>query len=358
LARSNKDIKYYILVQKNLDIDIDLPENCKLISVFIPGNNFLFRMFYEQLILPIRLHFGKFNLLFSPADSTVLCTPVPSILAIRNPNPFTNIKIKRPLISIIKIEILKFLLKLFSLKAKKVIFVSNWSKTVISRKFNIPSQKTITIYHGINGESFKARRKSINKEFESVIKNYGKYILSVSTIYPHKNFEVLIRAYKRLNEELKQDCPKLIIAGKKEFPEYYTKLAEMVKKFELYDKVVFTGKVKYKYVPYLYKNALVFVLPSILETFGHTLIEAMSSGIPIVAANSTAIPEVVGEGGILFNPNDPVELSEKIKMVLQDQKLRQKLINDGFKRVKDFSWKKTAKETLSVLEEIYYGKNH
>jgi glycosyltransferase involved in cell wall biosynthesis len=242
------------------------------------------------------------------------------------------------------------------MKAKKVLFVSNWSKLAVSRKFHIPAKKTKTIYHGIDCQNFKAGIKNVNKDFKSTIDNYGKYILSVSTIYPHKNFEVLIRAYKKLNEELKQKCPKLIIAGKKQFNDYYRELAEMVENFGLNGKVVFLGKVEYKYVPYLYNNALVFVLPSILETFGHPLIEAMSSGVPVIASNSTAIPEIVGGGGMLFNPNNPVELSEKINMVLQDQKLRQKLINDGFKRAKDFSWQKAAKETISTLEEVYYGK--
>jgi glycosyltransferase involved in cell wall biosynthesis len=358
LANSNKGIEYYMLVQKNLDFDIDLPESCKIIPVSIPFSNALLRMLYEQLILPIRLHLGKFDLLFSPAGTTVLLTPVPSILAIRTSNPFTNIKIKRPLVSIIKIELLKFLLKLFSLKAKKVLFVSNWSKSAVSRKFNIPAEKTLTIYHGIDSENFKTGIKNVNKEFKSVINNYGRYILSVSTIYPHKNFEVLIRAYKKLNQELKQECPKLVIAGKKEFTNYYRKLAEMIEKFGLNDKVVFTGKIKYKYMPYLYNNALVFVLPSFLETFGHPLIEAMSSGVPIIASNSTAIPEIVRRGGMLFDPNNPVELCEKIKMVLQDPKLRQKLKKEGLKRAKDFSWKKTARETLSLLEEVYYGKKH
>ena len=130
----------------------------------------------------------------------------------------------------------------------------------------------------------------------------------------------------------------------------------MVQQLYLDGKVIFTGEIPHENVPPLYQRASLFVLPSYLETFGMPLIEAMASDVPVIAANASAIPEVVGDAGLLFDPDDPDELRAKMEAVLSDPQLREELINRGLKRAKLFSWEKCAKETLAVFKEACEAK--
>jgi len=123
--------------------------------------------------------------------------------------------------------------------------------------------------------------------------------------------------------------------------------------YNIDEKVQFFGEIPFESMPEVYQGADLFVLPSFLETFGIPLIEAMASGVPVIAANSTSCPEVVGDAGILFDPTNPGELAEKITMVLRDQDLRNTMIKKGLARARTFSWEETARKTLAVFEEAY-----
>jgi len=355
LAHSNKNIEYYILVQKNLDIDLELAENCKLVSVFIPFNNVLIRMLYEQLILPIKLYTGKFDLLFSPADTTVLLSPAKVILAIRNISPYagniveSNWGIRKD----IRIKFLKMFSKLSVMKSKKVIFVSDFSKVAISKALGIPEGKATTVYHGIKKEIFtETKNESMPDHLKEKLNKIGDYILSVSSIYSFKNYATLLKAYSKLENDLKSKY-NIVIAGKILEPKHYKTLQNLADKLEITDKVNFLGKVEHKFIPYLYSKATVFVHPSLLETFGHSLVESMASGIPVIAANSPAIPEILGGAGLLFDPHNPEDLTRKITSVLKDKNLRKELTLKGLDRANDFSWGKSADETLQILMNAY-----
>jgi glycosyltransferase involved in cell wall biosynthesis len=129
----------------------------------------------------------------------------------------------------------------------------------------------------------------------------------------------------------------------------------------LIDELGIGGKVQYlsglalAELSLAYAAADVFAFPSFEEGFGLPVLEAMACGIPVVASNAASLPEIIGEGGKMVNPGNPEELKGSIYDVLTDENLRQSLIDDGIKNVENFSWKRTAKETRSVYEEVYNG---
>jgi glycosyltransferase involved in cell wall biosynthesis len=100
------------------------------------------------------------------------------------------------------------------------------------------------------------------------------------------------------------------------------------------------------------KGADVFVFPSLYEGFGLPVLDAMVAGIPVVASDTSSLPEVIGDAGILVNPFDPSVISHAIFSILSNENLRKHLIQRGFERVKRFSWEKTAQETLKVLTSV------
>ena len=143
----------------------------------------------------------------------------------------------------------------------------------------------------------------------------------------------------------KFDC-NLVITGKKD-PLYAPEITNQD------DNIMLTGLVSEDDLIALYNGAKAYVFPSLYEGFGLSPLEAMQCGVPVVASNSSCIPEVCGEeNAVYFDPNNPVEMAEKIYKVLSNQDLRQKLINNCREYVKIFSWQKMAQETYRLYDEI------
>jgi len=149
------------------------------------------------------------------------------------------------------------------------------------------------------------------------------YLLYVGNDYPHKNLKRLKLAFK--------------------------KLVENGLDFEL---VLITEFVSEKELDSLYKNASLFVFPSLSEGFGLPPLEAMARGLPVVSSNATCLPEILGNATAYFNPLNIDDMAGEIKRTLLDEDLRKKLIKKGFERIKRYDWDRMAKETLSLYKKI------
>ncbi len=122
---------------------------------------------------------------------------------------------------------------------------------------------------------------------------------------------------------------------------------------EIKQKVIVTGYIEKKEeLAQMYQGALLFVLPSIYEGFGLVVLEAMRSGTPVLCSHTSSLPEVGGDAAKYADPNDPEDFAEKIIDIINDSKLRRKMIKKGCQRARLFSWEKAAKETLSLYKEI------
>ena len=142
---------------------------------------------------------------------------------------------------------------------------------------------------------------------------------------------------------------KLIIVGKKGW--LYENIFEKVKTMNLEKKVIFTDHVSDSELIWLYKNAFCLVLPSLYEGFGIPILEAMSNNCPTLISMNSSLPEVGGEASIYFDPKSSEDLLEKMVTLYENKGLRKELITKGKKRVKLFSWKKMAEQTLEAYEE-------
>lgn len=150
------------------------------------------------------------------------------------------------------------------------------------------------------------------------------YILYVGNDYPHKNLTRLKSAFERLK------------AGGLD-----------------YDLILITKFVSEGELDNLYRNASLFVFPSLCEGFGLPPLEAMKRGVPVASSNAACLPEILGEAAIYFNPLDINDMADKIKKALIDEDLRKKLIQKGFEQVKKYDWRKMAEETLKVYSTLY-----
>jgi len=353
LAVLGKGNEYYVIIPRGpnkLSVKRLDQGNVKIIEIRVP--NIVIRILKEQFLLPFILWEHRIDILYCPANVAPLLAPCRVALLIQSINPYMPIK-RRSLYQRTRLWILKILSRVSAKKARKVLFLSDYSRRLVSEKLKIDPAKTLTVYLGVDIQQFSDGQSHEVPEILALdFDKIDRYILAVSNIAEHKNYEVLIDAYAKLNETFLNRY-KLVIVGKATQSDYYDMLLEMVAERGVNERVKFLGEVEHSALPPVYRGASLFVLPSLVENFSFTILEAMASGVPIIAANSTAIPEEVGDAGLLFNPNDPNDLRAKIERMLSEPRLREELIQRGLERAKQFSWKKCAEETLAVFKEAY-----
>ncbi|XRP97069.1 glycosyltransferase family 4 protein [Methanocaldococcus sp. 16A] len=233
----------------------------------------------------------------------------------------------------------------------KIISISNHTKQDLIKHFKIPEDKIKVIHLAANEDYKPLKENEINKIKQKYNLNYP-FILYVGGLAPNKNIERLIQAFYKLKKQGINH--KLILTGIKRYK--YKSIFETIEKLNLQKDVIFTGYVPDEDLPGLYNAADLFVYPSLYEGFGLPPLEAMACGTPVITSNTSSLPEVVGDAGIMVNPYDVDELAKAMYEVLTNDGLREELSKKGLERAKLFSWKKCAEEHLKVYEEVYNMK--
>lgn len=241
---------------------------------------------------------------------------------------------------------LKFWGKYSIKKAKKIITISESSKSDIIKEYNVVPDKIVVIYPGIRQESRIMNHELSTKDLAAKFGINRKYILFVGTLQPRKNIVRLIEAFSKL-DSLDED---LVIVGRKGW--MFEEILNAPEKFGISDKVHFLHDVSDEDLPSFYKNALMFVLPSLYEGFGLPVLEAMKYGCPVITSNVSSLPEAGGDAVLYVDPKDVSDITSKMKKLLTDDKLKKELIEKGHKQAEKFSWEKSARETLEVLESL------
>ncbi len=299
-----------------------------------------FRLLYEQLVLPVRLVLLRADVLFAPAEIVPLLSHCPVVLGLQNLNVYSRGTIRWPLTDRLRNGILFVLAWISVRRASESVFFSRVSQFTISRALHIDPKEGVVVHHGVD----PLFRSSISHEPSGGIRP----ILCVSAVRPHKNLECLIEAYGGLASHL-QGCHPLVIAGSVNDHRYYGGLASRLRVFGVDPKDVFLGDLSLDRVATLYRQAAVVVLPSLHETFGLPLVEAMASGAPVIAADASSIPEIVGDAAELFDPQSPDALRASIEALLSDERKRSDLISKGYWRAEQFTWSKAAARMLEVF---------
>ena len=300
------------------------------------------RFIWDQFILPRRAMRAKAALLHQPCFSASFIFRGPVVVTIHD------------IISILYPENIPFASRMFYSKwmpfsyrkAAQIITISESTKKDITRVLEIP-EKTITVIPLAVDERFK--KAAPRNEVEEVIRKYGvrgNYILHLGTLEPRKNLGFLIEVFASLIRDKRHKDLNLVIASKKGW--YYEGLFEKVKALGLEKRIIFTGYVDDSDKPALYKGAKIFAFPSLYEGFGLPPLEAMASGVPVVSSNTSSLPEVVGEAGILLSPKDKRGWVKAISSLCLSNGLIQKMKGQSKKQADKFSWETVAQKTIEV----------
>jgi len=232
-------------------------------------------------------------------------------------------------------------------QADKIIAVSQSTKEDLVNLYKIEPKKIKVIYSGI-GRQFRPMNSG-QRSANNIGKKYNlpdKFILYFGTIEPRKNIIGLIRAFELLR---KKQPIKLVIAGAKGW--LYQDIFKAARQSKYRREIIFTGFVEETDKPYLYNLAELFVYPSFFEGFGFPPLEAMACGVPTIVSRTSSLPEAVGQGALMIDPYHTDELAWAMEIVLSNQDLRGRLIQEGIAQAKKFSWPKCARQTLKFLTE-------
>ncbi len=284
---------------------------------------------WEQFLLPGQVPGG--SILWSPANTGPLAVPN-QVLTVHDLSPLEHPEWFKPAFAAWYKRVFPILVR----RVKHVITPSEHVRRKMMVRFHLPEDRVTAIPAGVNLDRFCRQDPP---------RQYGRYILFVGSIEPRKNLLTLLKAWNMI--EKKHPDVSLVLAGspgsvfrKVHFPGDSARL-------------VFTGYLPDTALPALYSGADLFVLPSLDEGFGLPVLEAMACGTPVVASAQGALPEVVGEAGLLFNPGNPAALAQILSRCLTDLPLRKSLIQRGLERVQQFSWQTTAEMVWRTLQGVY-----
>lgn len=236
------------------------------------------------------------------------------------------------------------------MKSDMIIADSAFTKSEILKHLRYPEEKIEVIHLGVNHEKFKPTRPDPHVLIRHGIWPDEKYLLYVGVEHPRKNLEGAIKAFYKVKKKLKR--VKFVKVGKPSWLGARRRLQTLVQALDLVNDVVFTEYVKDNELVQIYCGAQAFVFPSFYEGFGLPVLEAMACGTPVVASNTSSLPEIVGNAALTVEPLDIDAMADAMYAVLSNSGLRYDLARRGLKRASPFTWERTAKRVLGVYEAI------
>lgn len=301
------------------------------------------RILWEQLTLP-RLARGRFDLLHGLAFALPLAWRGRSVVTIfdlsflRHPEMFNRGNRLYLTLST----------RLAARRADRVLTISEHGRREVIELLGVAPERVITTYCAADSrfqplpatevESFRMRRGLPDR-----------FILYLGTLEPRKNVVTLVKAYARLRAGW-PGAPLLVLAGAPGW--LYRDVLAAIEQLGLGEHVLRPGFVDGDEQALWYNAAAVFAYPSIYEGFGLPPLEAMACGTPVVVANASSLPEVIGEAGLQVPPLDEGALANSLRQVLQDDQQARIMREAGLERAAQFSWRRLARETLSCYDEV------
>jgi len=246
-------------------------------------------------------------------------------------------------------------------RVDKIIAVSHSTKRDIMRFYNVPESKIEVIYEGAD-KRFKPRElnqvsklRLLSKLSElsnfKDFKNLPAIVLYVGRLEERKNIKGILEITKRLDslnsKSFIRDL-KFVLVGGTSKPRGEEYLKEIHKR----SNILYLGDVNDEYLPFIYNLAKIFLFPSFCEGFGLTVLEAMQSGLPVLTSNTSSLLEVVGDGGLMHEPNNCEAFARDIVKLLEDKKFYQEMREKGIKQAKKFSWEKTVRKIVNIFNQL------
>lgn len=304
--------------------------------------NKIYRQLWSEIYLPLRIKRDKVDVFWGPAHHLpfFLPTRIPSVVTIHDLVWKYAGETMRPLSRFFETIRMPHSVR----KANRVVADSYSTQQEVLEEFGIHEDKVSVIHLG------KPQRQNV-PPLDCLI-SLGltrSYFLFVGTIEPRKNLTRLLKAYVLLSEETKQKSQLVIVGGS---GWGHVNLLETINELNLTQHVLVLGYVDDAVLPALYAHAQFLAMPSLYEGFGLPLVEAMVYGTPVLTSNTSSMPEVAGEAGVLVDPLDIESIGEGLRHLIENATLRTDLAEKALKNGERFSWERAADQLVSVFERV------
>ena len=312
----------------------------------------------EQIVMPFYLWRSRLDLVHFPHFNVPILTPSRFIVTIHDliltHFPTVRATTRGPWRYFFKNIAYRAVIFFALWRAEKIITVSEFSRSDIISKFGADPAKIVVTYEGVanlsKGRDSLFVAKLDNQETLAQYHIPHNFLLYVGNAYPHKNLENLLKVFSHLHAERPEF--RLVLVGKIDY--FYERIQAAARALNLWQTgnlnspVIFPGYVPDAQLEIFYAEAKAYVFPSLYEGFGLPPLEAMAKNCPVASSDRASLPEVLGGAALYFDPEDTADMLAKIKMVLDDQKLREDLKRRGLDQAKKYNWWECANKTLAV----------
>ena len=294
------------------------------------------RTVWSQVRLPLHLLSHRYDLLHIPGHKLPALAPCRTVVTIHDlafekfPDTFKPLHRQR----------LVMFTRNAARRADRIIAISESTKRDLCELYSVAATKIDVVHHGVDHAVFHPNVRPARRPVP--------YVLSVGALQPRKGFPMLIRAFKRLCARWHEPI-ELLIAGQRGW--MWEDIEAEAKLTPFAERVHLLGYVSDEQLPSLYAGATLVAIPSFYEGFGLPLLEAMACGSPVVASNASCFPEVCGDAAQMVDPQDEEAWTDAMIELLEDPAKREKLRRRGLARAAQFTWQRTAEQTLAVYRK-------
>ncbi len=347
LQKIDKENEYIIFVKDGEDREcIKETENFKI--RIVPGITY---PDWEQIHLPRAIKRENLDLIHFTSNTASVFTTIPIVLTLHDIIYLESISFSGTHYQNIGNIYRRLIVPKIVNKSKAIITVSEYEKERIDQHFSFENDKVKVVYNAKDSAFKKVNDEDLLNRIREKYNFPDNFILFLGNTAPKKNSDRLIRAYARYVEKSESPLPLVVL----DLPRpYIVNILKELGMEKIDNQIITKDYISHNDLLVVYNLATIFIYPSLRESFGLPIIEAMACGTPVITSNTSAMPEVAGNAALLANPYDVEDMAEKIHSLATNEHLLQSLIEKGYKRSEDFSWERTANKVLEIYNNVLY----
>lgn len=327
-----KDHRVILYLRATQRVDFSLPANWKVRRIIFPR-------LWTQIGLSCELFFRPVDVLFVPAHTAPFFHPKNTVVTVHG----LEYEIMPEAYSLFERLYMRFSIKNSCRWAKRIISVSKNTKRDLINLYEIPEKKINLVYEG-----YEDRTGELDLSDGEKIIALKPYFLFIGRLEKRKNTKRIVEAFNRFKEKT-GSAHKLVLGGKFGYGEEEIRGAIDASPYR--DEIILFGFVADAEKWELYRNASIFLFPTLYEGFGLPVLEAQSQGVPVITSNTSSLPEVANGSAFLVDPAEPEMIASAMIDITQNEKLSRDLVRKGYENIKRFSWRNCADLIARVLTE-------